>query len=123
MNVKNSVGQTPLFCACFEGHESMVELLIKYGADPNECVSKYIQNLITTYQSYNVYLDTVYSEPIVKCRLCPGIALVHLNLRQYQRTFSHELIKFVVTKFECTEIFFGYFAIFIIDSFFFDFYN
>ena len=37
MNVDhpNSLGQTPLFLACFEGQRRLAKLLLKYGANPN----------------------------------------------------------------------------------------
>ena len=34
----NAAGHTALFTACFEGHENVVKLLLKHGADVNKYV-------------------------------------------------------------------------------------
>ena len=35
MSVRDSDGSTPLHCACWKGHESVVAVLLKAGADVN----------------------------------------------------------------------------------------
>ncbi|XP_046446592.1 inactive serine/threonine-protein kinase TEX14-like [Daphnia pulex] len=35
VELANKAGQTPLFCAAFQGHYDIVKLLLKLGADPN----------------------------------------------------------------------------------------
>ncbi|XP_064627531.1 inactive serine/threonine-protein kinase TEX14-like [Lineus longissimus] len=35
VDAKNEDGQTPLFLACLEGHESVIDLLLRHDADPN----------------------------------------------------------------------------------------
>jgi len=32
----NAAGQTALFCACFEGQESVISILLQHGANPNQ---------------------------------------------------------------------------------------
>ncbi|KAI0231192.1 hypothetical protein LSAT2_018455 [Lamellibrachia satsuma] len=32
----NAAGQTALFCACFEGQESVIGVLLQHGANPNQ---------------------------------------------------------------------------------------
>lgn len=35
VELANRAGQTPLFCAAFQGHFDIVKILLKLGADPN----------------------------------------------------------------------------------------
>jgi len=71
VNVRNGYGQTPLFCACWKNHATVVELLLAFGAD-----SKIRTNSGISCKEVSSALETLETATTLSTNVEPPIFLL-----------------------------------------------